>query len=756
MNELEISIRGMHCVSCASIIEREVKKLAGIISISVHFAQESATVVYDESMVTEKVIRKKIVELGYQPSSMTNKGKEDAHSHGHEHHHADNGYPVKLLVGSFLTVLLLLGAMVPGITLLHNAWMQLMLATPLQFWVGVDFYIRAWQALKYRAATMDTLIALGTSIAYFYSCIVLFFGDYLTQRGVQPHLYFEVSAVIITFVVLGNYLEMRARRHASKAIEELIRLQPKQATIYRDGVWITLPIMQVRTGDRIRVHPGEQVPIDGEIISDRALIDESMVTGESAPVTKEKGDLVVGATINLTSPFEMIAKRVGQDTMLARIIKLVQKAQASKPPVQRTVDRITAIFVPIVIVLALLSGIVWYLVGPEPVYVHALIAVVSVLIIACPCALGLATPAAIIAGVGRAAQEGILIKDAQALELAMRTTTVVFDKTGTLTRGKQTVDELHFIADLASVVQKSGFTFPQTLSAVDFVRGVMKSVSVLSDHPTSKALVRYLATTQEFEMQEVQSLQGLGMKATYQGHTIRIGSLYFIEQEGISIPSAVRMQSTEWSQQAKSGSYVSFDTHLIAYFSLSDILRDDALQALNLLKYENVSIVMLTGDNQIVAQAVAQKLGIEKFHARVLPEDKVRIVRELRTQKNGVAMVGDGINDAPALAAADIGIAMGQGTDIALEAAPIVLMRSELILVPAVIRLSRITMRIMWQNLGWAFGYNIALIPVAMGLLYPWFGITINPMLAGSAMAFSSLSVVLNALRLRYISLKNR
>lgn len=748
--ELQVSIKGMNCVSCTSIIERELRKLDGIRSISVNFADESATIEYNEHEVSIDEIQTKINTLGYQAIVITEKSDDHSHKHDHENTHLF----LKLVVGSILTILLIAGTMIPGLIHLHNTWIQWLFATPIQFWVGVDFYIRAWRALKHRAATMDTLIALGTSIAYFYSCLVLFFGEYFAQKGVQTYFYFEVSAVIITFVILGNYLEMRAKKRASKAIEELMNLQPKQATIYRDGGWITIPVTEVRVGDRIRVYPGEQVPVDGEIVSGRAIIDESMVTGESVSVTKEKGDKVVGATINSTNPFEMIAQRVGSDTMLARIIKLVQKAQSSKPPVQRIVDNVTAVFVPVVIGLALLSGLVWLLIGPEPAYVHALIAVVSVLIIACPCALGLATPAAIIAGVGRAAQEGMLIKDATALELATHISTIVFDKTGTLTKGKQTVDAFQFIPNLDDELQRLGFEFSHTTSGVDFAKGLIRSVSMLSQHPTSKALTLYLINAPEFEVQEAKSLQGLGMKAVYQGHVIRIGSQYFIEQEGISISENVQASVTSWSKEAKSSSFVAFDNTLIAYFCLSDLLRDDAIKAIELLKQQNISIIMLTGDNQVAAQAVAHKLGIEEFHARVLPEDKERIVRELRTKNKSVAMVGDGINDAPALAAADVGIAMGQGTDIALEAAPIVLMRSELVLVPAVIKLSRITMRIMWQNLGWAFGYNIVLIPVAMGVLYPWFGITINPMLAGSAMAFSSLSVVLNALRLRRIHLK--
>lgn len=558
-------------------------------------------------------------------------------------------------------------------------------------------------------------------------------------------------------------MEIRAKGRTSAAIRKLIGLQPTMATVQRiteqqAKAWIPIPIERVVAGDILLIKPGERIPVDGVMIKGESSIDESMVTGESMPVFKQEGDEVIGATISKTGAFEMKATKIGAQTTLAKIIELVKRAQRSKAPVQKIVDRISAVFVPAVIVLSLITFLLWFNIGPEPQFLHALVNMVSVLIVACPCALGLATPTSIMVGMGRGAQEGILIKDAQILEIAGKVTVVVFDKTGTLTLGKQDVKGFRFDDRLDDIFMQLPIQVPEGIDNKAYAAAIILAIERLSKHPVSQAVVRHLE--QDYATQaatiavnKFETMSGLGVRAYVNNHKVVIGSRRLMEQEGVVMPQEVHTCAIEWAKEAKTVSFVAFEKHLIVFLCVADTIRPEVPATIERLNSMGIQSMMITGDNQLSAQAVARSVGIEHVLFEVLPQDKEHEVKKLKSKDQIVAMVGDGINDAPALAAADIGIAMGSGTDVAIETAGTALLRDDMSLVPKVITLSHMTIRNIRQNLMWAFGYNIVLIPVAMGALYPLFTIVINPMLSGAAMAFSSVSVVLNALRLKNISL---
>ncbi|MCA9770303.1 copper-translocating P-type ATPase [Candidatus Dependentiae bacterium] len=657
-----------------------------------------------------------------------------------EHKHEIDIIRFRVIVSTILSSLLIIGAMLPWApTFLKNRWVMWLLATPVQFWIGWYFYSSAWYGLKSRRTNMNTLIALGTSVAYFYSVFVVFFFDYLKKITLPTHVYFETSATIITFILLGSYLEVRAKGRASVAIKKLINLQPKQATVERDDEWITVPAERVKVDDILLIKPGEKIPVDGFIISGSSTIDESMVTGESMPVIKKEGETVVGATISITGSFQMRATKIGKDTTLAHIIRLVRQAQMSRAPVQKIVDKVSSIFIPIVIVLSILTFFVWFFVGPQPPFLYALLRTVSVLIVACPCALGLATPTSIMVGMDRGAQEGILIKDVQTLEVAGKIDCIIFDKTGTLTQGKPSVHEFTFVEQNA----KKQAEYSSLIFAVE----------QRSNHPVSQAVFQFLEKNAKKKNKHViknfESISGFGVRAHIDNQEMLIGSRKLMEMEEVTLAREVDTCEADWLERSMSVSFVAIEKELVAYFCVADMPRPEAKKIVAWLKQQNIQPVMITGDNERAARAVAQDIGIEHFYARVLPVDKEKKVRELQQKGYTVAMVGDGINDAPALAAADVGIAVGSGTDVALETAGTALLRTDMMVIKKLIMLSRATMRNIRQNLVWAFGYNILLIPIAMGVLYPLFGITINPMFAGASMVLSSLSVVLNALRLK-------
>lgn len=658
-----------------------------------------------------------------------------------------------LLWSIFLSLPIALGSML-GFSWLKDTWLALFLATPVQFWIGSRFYISALRSLKNRSTNMDTLIALGTSVAYFYSLFVLIFKNVLIKEGLPTHTYLDTSSMIITFILLGNYLETKAKLTTSQAIRKLLALAPRKATVLREHKWVDVPVDDIILGDSILVKPGDTVPVDGIITQGESFLDESMVTGESMPIKKSVGDTVIGGTTNQKSSFQMKATKVGSQTLLAKIIELVKHAQASKAPIARMVDKVSAYFIPSVIVLSFLTFILWLVAGPEPRYLYAMINMVAVLIIACPCALGLATPISIMVGIGRGAQEGILIKDAQTLEIAGKISVIVLDKTGTLTEGKPAVTQVAFTENLNTYAAKLNWHTKTTEEMKQYIAQLIASLEEQSRHPIAKAALQYFGKDKQlFNVDSFESIEGFGIKGKIANNNVLIGNRRLLERESIFICADLDKLAQQWSTEARTVSYVAINGYNLTIFSVTDPIRPTAAPIITQLKKMGITPIMLTGDNQKTAQSVAQKLDIPTYFANVLPQEKQEYVQQLKKEYQVVAMVGDGVNDAPALAEANVGIAMGEGTDVAIETASVTLLKSDITLIPKVIALSRATIRNIYQNLAWAFGYNILLIPVAMGILYPFFGIMINPMFAGAAMAFSSLSVVLNALRLKRIKL---
>lgn len=746
-------VSGMHCASCASNVQRKLKKTQGVLEAQVNYANEQATISVDESRFSEDEAKNAVSQLGYTAHI----GVSDATDISEKEREKElRSLKLKLGISGVLTVLLLIGAMVPfAPDFLKNPIVMLFLATPVQFWVGKRYYQSAWSALLNKTTNMDTLIALGTSVAYFYSLVVvaLGFGEMGMQRleslGIEHHVYFETSATIISLILLGKYLEIRAKGQTSQALKKLIGLQAKTAHVVIDGEVKDVPVSEVKSGDTLQVKPGEKVPVDGEVIKGETSIDESMVTGESLPVAKAVGDTVIGSTINASGSFQMKATKVGSDTVLSNIIELVKQAQGSRPPIQKLVDRVSSIFVPIVIVLSILTFGVWYVFGPQPALVRSLVSMISVLIIACPCALGLATPTSLMVGVGKGAENGILIKNADALEVANKVTAVLFDKTGTITKGKPEVQNIVF------------FGKPSKKQESEYHSGIY-AIEELSHHPLAGAVVEHYKNNSNLasELKKVRDLvtqfedvSGKGVSAHIGKKQVLIGTEKFLKENKVSISQEAAQQAAAARDKGQTVSFVSWSGELVAFIAIADSIKEQAKAVIDRLEEMKISSILITGDNEQTARAIAQQAGISKVFAQVLPEDKEKKVQELREKGEIVAFAGDGINDAPALAASDVGIAMGSGTDVAIESAGITLLRSDISLVPDAIRLSKITMRNIKENLVWAFGYNVLLIPVAMGVLYPIWGIQLNPMLASAAMAFSSVSVVVNALRIKRIQL---
>lgn len=733
-NKESFHISGMHCASCAVNIERKLKKTPGVLTAAVNYGNEQAMVEYEEGKDSKKVIEEVVRSLGYE-AKMGVQAEEEVEQ---EKTKELRTLKRKLIFSSILTAFLLIGAMLPvAPEFLKDMWVMWLLATPVQFWVGGQYYQSMWSGLKNRSANMDTLIALGTSVAYFYSVTVVLFEERLMSLGIEPHVYFEVSATIITLILLGKYLETRAKGQTSEAIKKLIQLQAKTARVIRDGKEVEVAIEAIEVGDVLKVRPGEKVPVDGSMLQGFTAIDESMVTGESLPIEKKVGDKVIGGTINQSGTFEMRAEKVGSETMLANIIELVRQAQGSKAPIQKVVDVVSAYFVPVVIMLALATFLIWFNFGPEPQFVRALVSMISVLIIACPCALGLATPTSIMVGTGRGAEMGVLVKDAESLEVANKVNAVVFDKTGTLTEGKPEVQEVAFV----DVDKKE-----ESIN-----RAVIAAVENESHHPLAGAMYNYFSKTngRKVKVEAFKDVPGFGVKAKAGGKEVLVGAKKLLVKHNVAINFDLEKKAEEWKKQARTVVYAAVDGKQVVIVGIADTIKPSAKKVVETLKKWGVMPVMLTGDNEQTAQAIAKKLGIKEVRAEVLPDEKEEVVQNLKAEGKVVAMVGDGINDAPALAAADVGIAMGNGTDVAIESSGITLLRSDIGLVPRAIALSKATLRNIKENLIWAFGYNVVLIPVAMGALYPLFGVQLNPILASAAMALSSVSVVTNALRLK-------
>lgn len=724
VDKAELAISGMTCAACANRIEKVLQQIDGIEQATVNLATDSASVTFVPGTIDAAKIIASIEKLGYDATE-----KRSSAEMSTAKEKALQQMKRKLIISAILSVPLLLtmldhlfGIAIPEI-FMHPLF-QFLLATPIQFIIGYSFYIGAYRSLRSKSANMDVLVAMGTSAAYFYSIYETV--QSLRLPDYDPHLYFETSAILITLILFGKYLEANAKGRTKQAISRLLKLQAKEARVIRDGKEVMIPVEAVVVGDRLIIKPGEKIPVDGTIVKGNTSIDESMLTGESLPVAKGVNDDVIGATLNKNGTIEIVATKVGKDTALAAIIQAVEEAQGSKAPIQRLADQISGIFVPIVVLIALVTFAVWLIfIAPGNVEA-ALVAAISVLVIACPCALGLATPTSIMVGTGRAAENGILFKGGEHLERTHELDTIVLDKTGTITKGTPEVTD--FIGD-------------------ETVLSLLASTEKSSEHPLAEAIVEY-AVAQKIPFEEVdtfRAIPGHGVKATIQDQTVLVGTRRLLQQYNIDYEKyATDMLRLE--NEGKTVMLIAVNDQCKGIIAVADTVKETAAEAISALQEEGIEVIMLTGDNERTAQAIAKQVGITHVIAEVLPEDKAQTIKALQEEGKYVAMVGDGINDAPALATADIGIAIGTGTEVAIEAADVTLLGGDLLLLPKAIKLSRATMRNIRQNLFWAFAYNSAGIPIAAaGLLAPW--------IAGAAMAFSSVSVVTNALRLKRINI---
>ena len=756
MERMTAPVRGMHCAACVGKVERALTSVPGVESASVNLATEQAAVVFDPARTDLARLRAAVAAAGYElaearPDRVPGEAVDGERA---AREAAQRREKLKFVVGAVLSAPVLLGGMshvlpwVPGV--LQNPWVQLVLATPVQVWVGWQFHRGFVHDLRYRTASMSTLVSIGTSAAYLWSVAVTLWPHAFMRHGAMT--YYDVSAVVITLVVLGRWLEARARGRTSEAIRRLMSLAPRAARVIRDGVEMDVPTAEVRVGDFVRIRPGERVPVDGVVTEGASTVDESMLTGESLPAEKAPESSVFAGTVNRTGSFVFRAARVGSGTTLARIIKLVAEAQGSRAPIQRLADRVAAVFVPIVLVIAALTFIAWWLLGPEPAGLLALANAVAVLVIACPCAMGLATPTAIMVATGRGAEFGVLIKSAAALERLHRVDTVVFDKTGTLTVGRPAVTDVISVGPAVGVRAAGGAAAEASgeMTAADEILALAAAAEQASEHPLGEAVVarakeRGLALP---PMREFSTVAGQGIDAMTTDGRVLLGNRTLMDARGIDVdvlaPGVQRLAA-----EGKTVIYVAFAGQVLGVIAVADVPKPEAKSVVAALKRLGVSVAMLTGDHRLTAEAIARQAGLDRVLAEVLPEDKARAIKVLQAEGRRVAMVGDGINDAPALAQADVGIAMGSGTDVAIDAADVTLMRGDLNGVVTAIELSRATIRVIRENLVWAFGYNTILIPVAAGVLYPVWGVLLSPILAGSAMAFSSVSVVTNSLRLK-------
>ena len=733
---LDFPVKGMHCAACVGKVERALLAVPGVKTAAVNLATERATVRLGADGPSLDALRLAVDAAGYTVPADIVATPEAADREQAERARENRRLQRKFVAGAALSLPVLLGSMHEVFSWaphwLRNPFLLWALTTPVQFWVGWQFHAGFLTELRHRSASMNTLVSIGTNAAYFFSVAVTLWPGVFSATGAMP--YYEASALLITFLVLGRMLEARARGGTSEAIRRLIALRPKTARVVRAGKEEDVPIGLVLVGDLLRVRPGERVAVDGNVVEGASTVDESMLTGESLPVEKGPGTAVVGGSVNRTGAFTFRATRVGSETVLAQIIRLVEEAQGSKAPIQRLADRVASVFVPVVLVIAALTFGVWWAWGPEPSFFYALANAVGVLVIACPCAMGLATPTAIMVGTGKGAELGVLIKSAGALELLHRAGTMVFDKTGTLTVGKPVVTD---------AVPAPGFD-------ADGLLALAAAAEQGSEHPLGEAIVteakaRGLALP---PVSEFQAVPGQGVDALAPDGRILLGNARMMQARGVDV-AGLEPVARRLAAEGKSVVYVAFAGEAHGLVAVADVLKPEARAAVAALKALGMEVAMLTGDTRLTGEAIARQAGIDRVLAEVLPEQKAAEIKRLQEEGRLVAMVGDGINDAPALAQADVGIAMGSGTDVAIEAADITLMRGNLHGVVTAVELSRRTIRIIKENLGWAFGYNIVLVPVAAGALYPLWGVLLSPILAGLAMALSSVSVVANSLRLK-------
>ncbi len=738
LEKVDIPVQGMHCAACVQNVEKALNSIDGVVSANVNFATERATVEYLSTQVGLKDLKKVITDAGYTPLDLPDEaeGRDiEAEARANEYHKLKR----KLIVSAVLTVVIIVGSMHQRIPLLEDISEQSMfyilfaLAIPVYFWAGLQFHKGFLTALRHKTADMNTLISVGTSAAFLYSFAVTFFPDTLAKSGQSLDVYFDTAAMIITLILFGKLLEARAKGQTSDSIRKLMGLRAKTARIIRDGSEVDIPVEDVQKGDLVLVRPGEKIPVDGIIREGYSSVDESMISGESIPVEKNAGNEVIGATINKTGSFKFEATRIGKETTLAQIVRLIQEAQGSKAPIQRLADRVAGFFVPTVVSIALATFLIWFFVSSES-FVFALLAFVAVLIIACPCALGLATPTAIMVGTGKGAELGVLIKGGESLETAHKIDTIVFDKTGTLTRGEPMVTDILTVNGMSK----------------DSILQLAASVERSSEHPLGEAIVAEAIRKglQLQNIQDFQALPGKGVRANIDNQSVLLGNPQLMLEEGVAV-SDLEIQLESISNHGETPMLVAIDGKVAGIVALADTLKEGSVEAVKRLRKMGLEVVMISGDTQQTAEAIASKTDISRVLAQVLPADKANEIKRLQGEGKVVAMVGDGINDAPALAQADIGIAIGTGTDVAMEASDITLIRGDLHGVVSAIEISKRTMRTIRQNLFWAFFYNSMGIPIAAGILYPAWEILLDPMYAAGAMALSSVSVVSNSLRLR-------
>lgn len=722
----------MTCAACAVSVESMLKSAEGVKDAGVNFANQTAWVEYNTAIATKTDLQNTVRSIGYDLVIDTENSEAIAETAQRNHYKA---IKQRTIWASVLSLpILIIGMFFMDIP--YANWIMMTLSTPVIFYFGKSFFINAWKQAKHKKANMDTLVALSTGVAFVFSAFNTIYPDFWHQRGMHAHVYFEAASVIIAFISLGKLLEEKAKSNTSSALKKLMGLQPKTVTVvHAGGHQMEMPISQVKVNDTLLVKPGEKIPVDGLVVSGESFVDESMISGEPVAVLKKKDEKVYAGTINQKGSFQFKAEKVGADTVLAQIIKMVQEAQGSKAPVQKLVDKVAGVFVPVVIGIALLTFIVWITLGGDNAFTHALLNAITVLVIACPCALGLATPTAIMVGVGKGAENNILIKDAESLELGHKVNAVVLDKTGTITEGKPEVTDLIIFDEVRSKELKA----------------LLRAIEAQSEHPLADAVVKHFDAAQllSVSIEKVESITGKGIVAIYNEKKYGVGNLNLMWDLAVKVPIEFNNKIQLLQQQAKTVVLFAEDKNLVGIIAIADKVKATSKEAIQSLLRSGIEVYMLTGDNKQTAAAVAKEAGVTEFHAEVMPSDKAGFVQLLQKQGKVVAMVGDGINDSQALAQADVSIAMGKGSDIAMDVAKMTLITSDLNSIPKALKLSRKTVQAIRQNLFWAFIYNLIGIPLAAGVLYPINGFLLNPMIAGAAMALSSVSVVSNSLRLK-------
>ncbi|WP_144604927.1 heavy metal translocating P-type ATPase [Algoriphagus algorifonticola] len=728
-------VTGMTCAGCASSVETILSHTEGVQSASVNFATNTVQVKYSGE-VSPQGLHEALLAVGYGlilDSENLQKSVDEEQDKKYQKARRQTIGSAFLSIPVFILGMFFM-SWEPG------KWISMALSVPVLFYFGQTFFINAYKQARHRKANMDTLVALSTGIAFLFSFFNTIYPQFWTSRGLEAHVYYEAAVVIITFISFGKMLEEKAKSSTSSALKKLMGLQPKTVHLVKDGNEVELGIEEVQEGDVLLVKPGEKVPVDGQLSSGESYIDESMISGEPIPVSKKTGDRIFAGTINQKGSFQFIAEKVGSDTLLAQIIKRVQEAQGSKAPIQKLVDKIAGVFVPTVIAISMLTFTIWMLVGDDEAFTHALLTSIAVLVIACPCALGLATPTAIMVGMGKGAENNILIRDAESLEIGHRVNTLVLDKTGTITVGKPSVTDIKWL---------------RTEDVTEENLSLLFAIESQSEHPLAGSIVNYLKTQeiQGTKIAQFESITGLGIKAIHNGETYYVGNQRLIENRNIVLDGDLKSEANSWKDQAQTVVYFANSNQVLAIIGIKDQIKTSSKSAIHQLQKSGIEVHMLTGDNLQTAEAVGKELSITNIRAEVLPSDKSEYVKNLQAQGKVVAMVGDGINDSEALAQADISIAMGHGSDIAMDVAKMTLITSDLEKIPQAFKLSHLTVKGIRQNLFWAFIYNLIGIPIAAGLLYPINGFLLDPMIAGAAMAFSSVSVVLNSLRLKRIQL---